>query len=51
MEKLEPIIDKNDIKDFSKYEDLNKVELKKLLGEKTEYHKVKHSEKSKKLFK
>ena len=48
MEKLEPIIDKNDIKVFSKYEDLNKVELKQLLRENTEYYKVKHSEKSKK---
>ena len=47
MEKLESIIDKNDIKVFSKYEDLNKVKLKKLLGENTEYYKVKHSEKSK----
>ena len=48
MEKLEPIIDKNDIKVFSKYKDLNKLELKKLLGENTEYYKVKHSEKRKK---
>ena len=35
-EKLEPIINKNDIKVFSKYEDLSEEELKKLLEEKTE---------------
>jgi len=35
-EKLDPIIDKNDIKVFSKYEDLSEEELKKLLEEKTE---------------
>ena len=34
-EKLDSIIDKNDIKIFSKYEDLNENELEKLLEEKT----------------
>ena len=33
---LESIIDKNDLKIFSKYEDLNVEELKKLLDEKNE---------------
>ena len=35
-EKLDSIIDKNDIKIFSKYEDLNENELEKLLEEKTQ---------------
>ena len=35
-EKLDNIIDKNDIKVFSKYEDLNEDELQKLLEEKTQ---------------
>ena len=35
-EKLNPIIDKNEIKVFSKYEDLNEEELQKLLDEKTQ---------------
>ena len=35
-ENLEPIIDKNDLKIFSKYEDLNEEQLKKLLDEKTQ---------------
>ena len=35
-EKLDNIIDKNDIKVFSKYEDLDKNELEKLLEEKTQ---------------
>ena len=35
-EKLAPIIDKNDIKVFSKYEDLDEKELEKLLEEKTQ---------------
>ena len=35
-EKLDTIIDKNDIKVFSKYEDLDEKELEKLLDEKNE---------------